>query len=77
MKIGEHIHEVLKSKGHTARWLADQIPCERPNVYNIFGRADINVKLLGRISVVLEHDFFADLSNEFLSGEGCWREMPA
>ena len=76
MKIGEHIHQVLKSQGHTASWLAEKIHCERTNVYNIFGREDINIKLLGRISVVLDHDFFADLSQEYLTGEGCWRDYP-
>ena len=68
MKIGEHIHEVLKQQGRSARWLAEQIPCERTNVYNIFGRTDINVRLLGRICVVLDHDFFLDLSKELKNG---------
>jgi len=72
MKIGERIRQVLKSQGRTASWLAEAIPCERTNVYNIFGRADINVRLLGRISVVLGHDFFADLSHELSTGEDQW-----
>ena len=77
MKIGAHIHQVLKSQGRSAQWLADAIPCERTNVYNIFGRSDINVKLLGRISTAMGHNFFADLSNEFETGEGCWKDANA
>lgn len=64
MKIGEHIKEVVFNQGHSAKWLADQIPCERTNVYNIFNRGDINIKLLRQISVILKHDFFKELSEE-------------
>ncbi len=60
--IGTLIRKELKSKGLTAAWLAEQIPCDRSNIYNIFKRNDINSSLLQRISVLLEHDFFADLS---------------
>ena len=64
MKIGQHIKEVLFSQQRSAKWLAEQIPCERTNVYNIFNRGDINIKLLRQLSVILEHDFFKDLSEE-------------
>ena len=57
-KIGEHIKEVLLSQHHSAKWLADQIPCERTNVYDIFKRTDINVNLLQRLCVILDFDFF-------------------
>lgn len=63
-KIGEHIKEVLLSQHHSAKWLADQIPCERTNVYDIFKRTDINVNLLQRLSVILDFDFFKELSKE-------------
>ena len=64
MIIGHRIKEVLTSQGHTAKWLADQIPCERTNVYDIFKRDDMNVELLARLCVVLQHDFFAELSEQ-------------
>ena len=60
--IGVLIKRRLKSRNQTAAWLAEQIPCDRSNIYNIFSRNDINSGLLQRISVVLEHDFFLDLS---------------
>ena len=64
MNVGECIKKELKRQGRTARWLAEQIPCERTNVYKIFRRPDIDTDLLQRISVILEHDFFKDLSIE-------------
>lgn len=64
MNIGNRIKEVLKGQGHSAKWLSEQIPCERTNVYDIFHRTDMNIILLSRICEVLQHDFFAELSAE-------------
>lgn len=64
MNIGKHIEEILRGQGKSASWLAHEIPCERTNVYNIFKRKSLDVKLLQRISIVLEHDFFKELSEE-------------
>ncbi len=64
MHIGNRIKEILVKKGRTAIWLAAQIPCERSNVYHIFRREDINLNLLCRISVILGHNFLAELSEE-------------
>ncbi|MBR1932779.1 MAG: hypothetical protein IJ841_03740 [Prevotella sp.] len=64
MFMGKRIKEVLLEQGRTAKWLAEQIPCERTNVYDIFKRDDMNVHLLALISTILEHDFFVDLSRE-------------
>ena len=64
MNVGEKIKIELKKQGRTARWLAEQIPCERTNVYKIFRRPDIDTDLLQRISVILKHDFFKDLSDD-------------
>ncbi len=64
MKIGARIKEVLFEQGHSARWLAGQIPCERTNVYDIFNREDMNVGLLAQISVILNHDFLKEIADE-------------
>lgn len=63
-KIGERIKEVLFAQNRTARWLSEQLPCERTNVYDIFKRNDINVNLLKQLSVILNHDFFKELSEQ-------------
>lgn len=62
--VGNRIKEVLEEQGHNACWLAQQIPCERSNVYNIFKRESIGIDLLFRISEVLGHDFFKEISEE-------------
>lgn len=64
MNIGKHVEEILRKQKKSAAWLAAQIPCERTNVYNIFRRKSMDVRLLMRISVILEHDFFKELSEE-------------
>lgn len=66
MHIGKRIKDVLFEKGHNACWFAEQIPCERSNVYHIFKRTDIGVGLLMTISRILDHDFFAELSRELV-----------
>ena len=62
--IGCRIREVLQKQGQNACWLAVRIPCERSNVYNIFKRDSIGVDLLYRISVILDHDFFKEMSDD-------------
>ena len=64
MNIGKHVEVILRKQGKSAAWLASQIPCERTNVYNIFKRKSMDVRLLMRISVVLKYDFFKELSDE-------------
>ena len=65
MHVGNRIKEVLEEQGYNACWLASQIPCERSNVYNIFRRCNIDAGLLYSISLVMEYNFFADLSTVF------------
>jgi hypothetical protein len=64
MTIGERIKAELTSRGKNAKWLSEQIPCERTNAYKILKRKDIDCALLQRISIILHHDFFKELSEE-------------
>lgn len=64
MHVGLRIKEVMDNQGRSVIWLSKQIACERTNVYNIFSRKDINTNLLRQISLVLDHDFFKELSDE-------------
>lgn len=61
----------LQPKAHTVTWLAQQLNCNRGNVYDIFRRATIDTELLMRISHALGHDFFLDLSGEFQEARAC------
>lgn len=64
MNIGLHIKKVFDGMPKTCNveWLARELNCDRRNVYRIFNRANIDIELLGRLSLILGHDFFADLS---------------
>lgn len=65
----QHIGKLIKivfdkhPKDHTVTWLASKLHCNRRNIYDIFSRANIDVYLLARISKILEHDFFKDISD--------------
>lgn len=69
MTIGQRIKEVFDNmpKSCTVNWFAAQLHCDRRNIYRIFERENIDILLLERISRVLDHDFFADLSKSYLS----------
>lgn len=64
LHIGQRIKEVFltQPKGFNAEHFARQLNCRRANIYNIFRRSSIDTALLHRISLILGHDFFADLS---------------
>jgi hypothetical protein len=64
MHVGKRIKEVLDEQGRSASWLASKIPCERTNMYDIFKRKDVSVALLYKVSAILGHDFFLELSDE-------------
>lgn len=64
MHIGERIKEIMELRHRSVVWVARQIDCERTNVYNIFARKDINTNLLRQLCIILEHDFFKELSKD-------------
>ncbi len=65
MDIGRRIYEVMCEKGYTAAWLAQRVPCERSNIYNVFRRKSMSIDLLFIFSTLLHHDFFAELSQDW------------
>jgi hypothetical protein len=64
MHIGKRIKDVLDEQGRSASWLASKIPCERTNMYDIFKREDVSVALLYKVSSILGHDFFLEISED-------------
>ena len=60
--IGQRIREVLKRKEVTVTDLAARINTTRTNMHKILGKENIDIALLARISMALEHDFFKDIS---------------
>lgn len=65
--IGHKIEEELRTQERTVTWFARKLYCNRQNVYDIFKRENIDVMLLRRISIILNHDFFLNLSDDLNS----------
>lgn len=64
MHVGKRIKSILDEQGRSASWLASKIPCERTNIYDVFKREDVSVSLLYKVSSILGHDFFLELSDD-------------
>ena len=64
---GQLIERELHKQGRSVTWFATQLCCTRPNVYKIFRKENIDVHLLWRVSCILQHNFFHDLSNAITS----------
>ena len=57
--IGNLILRELTAQRRSASWLAEQLSCDRTNVYKIFKKKDLDTQLLLRISCILGRDFFS------------------
>lgn len=62
--IGELIKMELSRQERTVVWFANRLSCDRTNVYRIFSKRSLDTELLVRISIVLGHNFFADIASE-------------
>ena len=62
--LGNMIKRELKAQGRSVSWLARTINMERSSIYKIFDRDSLDVGLLIRISIVMDHDFFLDVSKK-------------
>lgn len=62
--IGNMIASFIKSNGISKSELGRRIPCCRTHVYEILNSPSLHSQQIQRISEVLDHDFFADLSEK-------------
>lgn len=60
--IGSIIKEELERQERSVSWFARKLSCDRLNVYRLFQKHSIDTSLLSRISVILNRDFFSELS---------------
>lgn len=67
MHIGHRIKEVMDQRHASVVSVARSLGCERTNVYNIFSRKEISTGLLQKICIILEHDFFKELSEDIFN----------
>ncbi len=68
--VGQEIRRRLEEKNCTVVWLAHQLSCSRTNMYKIFEKPHLDSEMLLRVSVALDYDFFALLSNQLRKDEG-------
>lgn len=61
--IGELIRLELEKQERSISWLARKLSCDRTKVYRLLQKYSIDTYDLARISILLSHDFFADLSD--------------
>lgn len=61
-QIGLLIKEELEKQERSISWFARKLSCDRSNIYRLFQKDSIDTGLLARISILLNHDFFSDLS---------------
>lgn len=60
--IGLLIKEELEKQERSISWFARKLSCDRSNIYRLFQKDSVDTGLLLRISILLNHDFFSDLS---------------
>ncbi len=61
--IGELIKLELEKQERSISWLARKLSCDRTKVYRLLQKNSVDTYDLARISILLSHDFFADLSD--------------
>lgn len=58
--IGKIVKNVFDASGMSVSELARRLHCERTNIYGIFQRRSIDVEMLAKLSMILNHNFFYD-----------------
>lgn len=62
--VGEMIRFEMRKQGRTVNWLAENICCEKSNIYKLFNRKSIDLDQLMKISEILKHNFLRDCYEE-------------
>jgi hypothetical protein len=67
--IGKKIKHKLEENKRSASWLAEQLNCDRTNIYELYRETTMDTLQLFRISVIAEFNFFdyySDLFHEYM-----------
>jgi len=62
LHIGDSIRKVLAEKEKSVSWLAQNIPCDRSNLYRMLKKQNFDLYTLCRISILLEYNFLKECS---------------
>lgn len=60
--VGQRIMTILKEKGRSIAWFSERMNSDRSNMYKILTRPHLNSEFILRASLILDHDFFKDIS---------------
>jgi len=63
--IGQLIKEELEKQERSVSWFARKLYLDRSSIYRLFQKNSIDTGLLRRISIVLNKNFFAILSDDY------------
>ena len=61
--IGNRIKQELGRQERSIAWLARQVYCDRSNLSRLLQNQYIDMDLLQRISTILNHNFFKEISD--------------
>lgn len=61
--VGSLIRAELTRQDQSVTWLAEQLGIKRTNCYRFLRAKSLHTDQLARISIVMQHDFFADYSD--------------
>ncbi|MBQ7381474.1 MAG: XRE family transcriptional regulator [Paludibacteraceae bacterium] len=61
--VGSLIRAELTRQDQSVTWLAEQLGIKRTNCYRFLRAKSLHTDHLARISIVMQHDFFADYSD--------------
>ena len=75
INIGKRIQEELEQQERSISWLARKLDCNRTSVYRILKKNSIDTALLGRISQILNCDFFQELSKDMSQPVNEWLSL--
>ena len=64
MHIGSLVRAELTKQHKTVTWLANQLGVKRTNCYRFLRAQSIHTSLVEQLSIALQHDFFADCSEQ-------------
>lgn len=64
--VGSMVKKELCRQRTSVSWLSRQLNMERSGVYKMLHRKSIDISTLIEISVALDHDFFADISQKLV-----------
>lgn len=66
ISIGTLIKEELARQERSVSWFARKLSCDRSNIYRLFQKHSVDTALLARISLILQRDFFKELSGDLI-----------